>query len=94
VSGLGGDELARVVGGGDSSTTIKTPVGSAGSSRSDLGLCVSQAHELAAQQFPDTRPLPLPFWTDDNKGSRAAAARNNVDTMCIGGSGGGSAGFR
>jgi hypothetical protein len=86
--------LARVTGGGESSTTVAVLGGSVTTSRSDAALCARRAADLAGQQYPDTRPFGLPVFTDDNAAARDRARRSNVDTMCTKPAGGGSGGFR
>ena len=88
------DELKRIAGGCDNGTRVGIAGVSMTRCASDFAECTKLATDLAREQYPDTRPVPLPFLTDGNKQARAAAARDNVDTMCVGGSGGGSAGFQ
>ena len=90
------DQLVSVTGGQDSSTTVTYPGGSTTTSQSDFDLCVANAVKLARDQYPDTRPLglPIPFTTDGNAAARQQAQRDNIDSMCIGPSGGGARGFR
>ena len=88
------EDLERVVGAQNTDTTTIGPFSTTTTS-SDYGLCTQAAATIANRQYPDTRPLglPLPGTTDANADARRQATQRNVDTMCIGPAGGGSAGF-
>ena len=79
-------ELEAVRGGCDNGTKLSVGGTSLQTCTSDYALCSQRAGELAAKQYPDTRPnvlgLPLPFTTDDNAAARAKATADTTRSMC------------
>ena len=78
--------LERVVGGGDTTTTLDTPVGKLTETKSDYATCVDTMRAETAKQYPDTRPsllgVPAPWATDTNAAARAQATVSNIATNC------------
>ena len=75
-------ELAFVLGGDNSTTTVQVPgVASFSSRQSDYQLCVDTVSRMTRQQYPDTRWLGL-FGRDRNAGPRAEATMRNMREVC------------
>ena len=78
---LAADELAGVVGGERSSTSVRLGIAAYDSGRSDYQTCVDTVKTLTRDQHPDTRPLGL-FGTDRNARRRAGATLRNLREVC------------
>ena len=85
---IAASELARVVGGAENTSTTTVGPFSSTTKSTDQELCRQAADEIARRQYPDTRPLGLPIFTDQNAEARRQAAQRNAETMCGSGSGG------
>ena len=83
---LATDELARVCGGDESTTSITVGPVSVTSSQSDYKVCSDNATSLTAQQpqYRDTRLWigPFAFGSDANAGARAEATMRNIAATC------------
>jgi hypothetical protein len=75
-------ELAFVIGGDNSTTTVQIPGASYSNRQSDYQLCVDTVTRMTAQQYPDTRWFFGLFGTDRNKGARAEATMRNMREVC------------
>jgi hypothetical protein len=84
---LDGEALTRVCG-GQNTSSVDTPIGSATTTRSDYGYCVDQVTKQTAAAYPDTRPriplvdVPVPFTSDNNSTARANATMQNMVSAC------------
>ena len=74
-------DLAFVLGGDNSTTTVQIPGASYSNRQSDYQLCVDTVTRMTAQQYPDTRWLGL-FGRDRNAGPRAQATMRNMREVC------------
>jgi hypothetical protein len=75
------DQLAAVIGGGQSTTDVQVGPFQYRSSTSDYRTCVDAVTRSTAEQYPDTRTFGV-FGTDRNASARGRATNDNLRQVC------------
>lgn len=75
------DDLAAVIGGGESSTQVGVGPLQYRSTTTDYRTCVDAVTQATAAQYPDTRTFGV-FGTDRNAAARGRATNANIRDVC------------